>query len=332
MLYSMNTSTDAVFNMYEASLRVIGVRGLLRRLREWLPVPRLLKHEKTGRQKDYANIGPTAALIAYYRSCSDIPFARQLAYEIGAESASRQMIVDDSLLLAKAIVAFEARFKSVDAVLRRYPGITRFIEIPAGFSTRGLTMTRSNPCVEYVECDLEAMLTAKRRAVAQLIADMGERQSDSLRFQAANILDPDQLHLAAHELSSGPIGIITEGLLSYLNRDEKRIAAGNIHQLLKSCGGVWVITDLTRVFATNDARAAELRHNISVLTGFSPITGCFNSLEEARRFFEGLGFRVHDYRRSDVIDKLSAVAASRLTSSEILAFLETQATFALEAE
>jgi O-methyltransferase involved in polyketide biosynthesis len=324
VLYDMCGATETTIHIFRESWWARDVQELLGRLRNRLQS--LLERGDQKKLKIYANIGPTAALVAYYRAYSDIPFARELALEIGAEAASRRMTVDDPLLLSRACIAFEARFKSIDAVLGRYSHVTRFVEIPAGFSTRGLTMTRNNPGIEYVECDLAVMLGVKQEALAHLLSN----QSGSLQFQAASILDGDELDRAVSRLTFGPVAITTEGLLSYLTHEEKVVAARNVRGVLSTRGGVWVVTDLTRVFGPTDTKAAELRRNISTLTGFSPVAGCFDSIGQAKRFFEDLGFRVHDYRRSEVIDSLSTSSSSELSPAEIRSMLEPQATFALE--
>jgi len=321
----------------ELSWQSLVDRGLdlITRIRRW--VSSGVRPKKMGdsdnqnkKQRQYENIGPTAALVAYYRASSDIPFAKEIAQEINAEEISKELKVNDPLLLSKIFVAFEARFKSVDAVLGKYPNITRFIEIPSGFSTRGITKTQ-NPAVSYVECDLPLILQEKQKLVGRILAHTDGARNRSLFFHAASILDGDQLHCAADQLSDGPIAIITEGLLSYLTIQERTAAAKNVWALLAAHGGVWIVTDLTRMFRPDDAKAAELRQRISTTTGFSPITGCFPKNSEAKRFFNLLGFKVHDYRRSEVMDTLSASKSSGLSDNEVRSFLEPQATFALEA-
>jgi O-methyltransferase involved in polyketide biosynthesis len=280
--------------------------------------------------RNYENIGPTAALVAYYRSFSDIPFAKQVALEINAEELSEGLAVKDQALLCKALIAFEARFKSIDAVLQQYPNLRHFIEIPAGFSTRGLAMTMDNPAISYVECDLRGMLIEKQKLISHLLAQENKQPIPNLRYEAASILDGEQLSSIASQLPVGQVAIITEGLFSYLTRDEKLIASQNVRKVLAARGGVWVVTDLTRLFKPDDSKAAELRNRISTATGFSPVTGCFDSISEAKRFFGQLGFKVHDYRRSEVMDELSTREASDLSSHQVKRFLIKQATFALE--
>jgi O-methyltransferase involved in polyketide biosynthesis len=288
------------------------------------------ENDTNNKPRKYENIGATAALVAYYRAFSDIPFAREVSEAIEAKEIAKEIIVDDEAHLAKVLVAFEARFKSVDAVLKKYPHITRIIEIPAGFSTRGVTMTAANPAIKYIECDLPAILQEKQKLVAELFPSTNKGEKPNLQFCAASVLDFEQLRKVASNLDVGPIAVITEGLFSYLTPQEKAVVAKNVHTLLTEHKGIWVVTDLTRIFKPNDSKAAELRGRISTKTGFSPITGCFASVSEARKYFERFGFTVHDYRRSEVITSLSTCKTSKLTRWEIEELLEPQATFALE--
>lgn len=280
--------------------------------------------------RPYGNLSPTAALVAYYRAFSDIPFAKEVANMVQAQEMAKDLIVPDEAHLAKVLVAFEARFKSVDSVLRKYPGITRIIEIPAGFSTRGLAMTTADSSLQYLECDLPLVIADKEKLIAQLASSTGIEKKAGLRFRAASVLDLGQLRFAAASFDEGPIAIITEGLFSYLTPQEKIVVARNIHAILKEHGGLWIVTDLTRIFKIGDVKAAELRKKISSSTGFSPIAGCFGSIAEAKTFFNRIGFSVHDYRRSEVIDSLSTSNSSWLTRRKIQKLLEPQATFALE--
>jgi O-methyltransferase involved in polyketide biosynthesis len=289
---------------------------------------------KTGNDlpRKYENIGPTAALVSYYRAFSDIPYAKQVSDAIQAKEIAKDLIVNDVAHLARVLVAFEARFKSVNTVLKKYPQINHIIEIPSGFSTRGISMMAENPTIKYVECDLPSMLQQKQKLIAELFPTAINGEMPNLQFCVASILDIEQLRLAASKLGNGPIGVVTEGLFNYLTPQERMAAAKNVHALLMEHKGVWIVTDLTRVFKPSDTKATELKERISAMTGFSPTTGCFASVAEARKFFEGFGFRVHDYRRSDVIDDLSTSKTSQLTKREIRKLLEPQATFALEVK
>lgn len=268
--------------------------------------------------------------LAYYRAFTNIPFAKEIADIINAKELSESITIKDPAQLAKLLIAFEARFKSIDAVLKEYPYITNFLELPSGFSTRGLAMTIDNPAITFVECDLPTIIQKKQKRIGRILDHENKPAIFNLHYHIASILDFEQLEHVVSQSFLGPVAIITEGLLSYLTPKEKIVAANNVRKLLFEKGGVWVVSDLTRLFKPDDAKAAELRKRISTATGFSPITGCFGSNAEAKRFFKRLGFKVRDHRRSDVIAELSTANLSDLTNSEIEEFLKLQATFALE--
>jgi O-methyltransferase involved in polyketide biosynthesis len=289
------------------------------------------KHNQTA-ARNHKTIGPTAALIAYYRGASDIPFAWDIAQESNAEELSGTMRTSDALFLAKLRVAFEARFKSVDAVLSRYPEITNFIEIPAGLSTRGLSIVTRNPRATYIECDFPEIMERKKEIVQRIVSSARLGELANLHFEPANLLDGEQLKRVVAMLPKGPVAVITEGLISYLTHQEKAVAGKNVRDVLVLRRGVWLVTDITRLFKPDDAKAFDLRKRISDSTGFSPVTGCFGSIREGKRFFRRLGFKVSDCRRSEVLLNLSTRTECGMTDSEIKKLLKPQATFALEVE
>ena len=274
------------------------------------------------------NIAPTAALVAFYRSFTDIPFAREIAKAIDAQEISHNVIGTDAIIFAKCVVAFEARFKSVNAALEKFPGIKNYFEIPAGFSSRGLTMT-SDQSISFLESDLPDVLESKKLCVSRIRSTKAQNLS-KLLFYPADILNVSALFEAVALLPKGEIAIITEGLLSYLPKEDMTSAAMNIRSLLALRGGIWIITDLTRLFDKNDPAAAKLREQISSLTGVSPISGCFESVEKAKKFFSSMGFEILEFRRSEVFNRLSSTFQSRLSKGQIMELLEDQATLILQ--
>jgi len=290
------------------------------------------RSENSHSPKKYEDIGPTAGLVAYYRSFSDIPFANEIAVAINAEMLCKDLMTKDKQFLSRLRIAFEARFKSIDEVLKQYPNIRNYIEIPSGFSTRGLSKIKEDINAHYIECDLSMILAKKKEVVLRLLANEDVANMQNLHFEAVSIFDLQQLNRVIDKMPNGPIAIITEGLFSYLNTEEKTIAAVNVHNILKSRKGVWIVSDITRLFKSNDLKARDLRQRISNSTGFSPITGCFESIRDAKRFFEQIGFIVNDHRRSEVIEALSTKAMSGLTDADIFELLEPQSTFALEVK
>jgi len=260
----------------------------------------------------HERISPTAWLVAYQRSQSDIPYASAVFHELeeivkrtrsAAEMASMEAL--KSSLLA---VMWITRFKIVDQVLKAHP-VDQFLEIAAGFCTRGLELTR-DARVKYVEMDLSGVIREKRRIVQSLIAQDKIPDRPNFHLVAGNALHPTEILAATRFFTDKPIAVINEGLLPYLNRSERTTLASNVHALLDRFGGVWVTPDidiqLPEAPSGKDPSGVRARTaKIESLTGIDVLKNRFESEEAARAFFEHLGFRVERHSFLEAADQLA---------------------------
>ena len=119
-----------------------------------------------------------------------------------------------------------------------------------------------------------------------------------------NALDGDGFRKIAGLLPSGPINIINEGLLMYLNTIEKEKLCKIIHPILKEHGGYWITADIyvrkdIKLTSGNDMFNRFLEaHNVE--------ENKFESFEQAEQFFYKQGFRVH-HKAGPVWHQLSAL-------------------------
>jgi O-methyltransferase involved in polyketide biosynthesis len=116
-----------------------------------------------------------------------------------------------------------ARHRALDALLERAiedGGVTQVVEVAAGLSPRGWRFSaRYGDRLTYVEADLPEMADRKRRALARM-GSLSERhrvkELDALRDSG-----PGSLAALTETLERGQgLAIITEGLLSYLGRED----------------------------------------------------------------------------------------------------------------
>jgi O-methyltransferase involved in polyketide biosynthesis len=116
-----------------------------------------------------------------------------------------------------------ARHRALDTLLERAiddGGVTQVVEVASGLSPRGWRFsTRYGDRLTYVEADLPAMADRKRRALARM-GSLSERhrvdELDALRDSG-----PGSLAALTATLDRGQgLAIVTEGLLSYLGRDD----------------------------------------------------------------------------------------------------------------
>jgi O-methyltransferase involved in polyketide biosynthesis len=111
--------------------------------------------------ESYEKISPTAKLVAYLRRSTDIPFAKEIAEENGAQKTFRELAGRSSESLARFAAFWEARYKVTDRIIVQR-GMTQILEVAAGLSPRGLAMTE-NPDVVYVVTDLPQVLEQEKR-------------------------------------------------------------------------------------------------------------------------------------------------------------------------
>jgi hypothetical protein len=101
---------------------------------------------------------------------------------------------------------------------------------------------------------------------------------------------------------------MNEGLLRYLSIDEKTRYADNVKVLLRKFGGVWITSDISlpKVIYREDDVMAGRRKRISEITGVNVADNLFKDEEDAKHFFEDLGFDVESHSFLEVIDELTS--------------------------
>jgi O-methyltransferase involved in polyketide biosynthesis len=272
-------------------------------------------------EKSYEKIGPTAKLVAYLRAFTDIPYAKEIAVESGAEKTFQELTGESAESMVRFVPFWEARYKVTDRILAEY-GMTQVLEVAAGLSPRGLAMTR-NPDVVYVVTDLPQILEVEK-TIAETILAKSNSHRPNLHFQAANALDMESLSTAAAAFKyDRPVAIITEGLLPYLNRREKEALAGNIHELLGKYDGLWITSDVhTKQYLQEisqvDENVRKRLFTISSSTESNVESNVFADENDIEQFFGEAGFKIEEYSHSKVLEDLSSVKLLNLNQEEKL--------------
>lgn len=290
---------------------------------------------KIEQESSYEKISPTAKLVAQLRIFTDIPFAKKLAEESGSEETFKELVGNMSESIIRFAPLIEARYKATDRILKQR-GIHQVLEIASGLSPRGLAMTK-NPDIIYVATDLPQILEQERSITEKIIARTNIDRPN-LHFQTANALDQKSLSTATNFFRSGdPIAVVNEGLLMYLNREEKSIVAANILELLKKSGGVWITPDVsTKKFME---RIFQLEENLrEIVLKISGATECdiennvFADEDDIRQFFNGAGFTIEEYRHSDTIESLSSMKSLDINREAVLKILQGRKTLILSPQ
>jgi O-methyltransferase involved in polyketide biosynthesis len=263
----------------------------------------------------FEDIMPTATLTAYPRTLTDIPYSKEIYAEI-----SKNQNISLDLIIDKLAPEIEARYKLIDRLIEQN-GTTQILELASGYSARGIIFTESKD-VKYVEIDLQEVAEQKKK----IIEDLGIKHNN-LHIESGNALNKLDFDKCQNIFDKNKkVTIINEGLLRYLDFDEKKKVAKNIYNLLSIYGGVWITCDVTpkKFIINQDKNLPNFNKNLINVVSRNNNNWRFENKEHIKTFFKEVGLKVlefHDY--SEVKDELTSPNKLRLKDSEIDPLLES---------
>ena len=238
---------------------------------------------------NFTTISPSARALLLLKGNTSIPYALQAAEIISHPEKYIPGYADKSLAICLRIAHFEARYLSIDQLLSGLP-VKNILEVSSGFSFRGLDAIQQKD-VYYIDTDLPGIIEEKRKLVNAL---QGEHHNaiGKLEILPLNALDETTFMETANHFPAGEIAIVNEGLLMYLNIEEKEKLCSIIHKVLKQRGGYWITADIyikmprfnTVIKMDDDLEKFLEQHNIE--------ENKFDSMEAAEAFFNKCGFLV----------------------------------------
>jgi len=252
-------------------------------------------------ERDFNTISPSAGALLMMKALTDIPFAKDTAAMVGdLEAFTRSAREKRSRVLLGRIIHFENRYKTIDQALAVI-NPKNVLELSSGFSCRSLYTVLHNK-VTYIDTDLPEFIPNKKNLVDRLIEEKQLQLKGRLYIEPLNAMDEEQFNKVAGLLPPGPVTIVNEGLLVYLDTAEKRQLCATIHRLLKERGGYWVTgdayikRDMTRLL---DQPQESFDENLTKFLQEHRIEeNKFESYEEAEAFFNSCHFAVR--RRIDI--------------------------------
>lgn len=263
--------------------------------------------------KDFSTISPSALSLLYLKSLTHIPYAREAAEVMKASANNQFNIQGQEFGFWARVLHFENRYWSIDQLLYDLP-IKNIIELSSGFSLRGLEAIKQND-VHYIDTDLPEVIESKRKLIEAIEHDCLKGMNSQLQLMPLNALDEKQFNEAISHLPPGPIAIVNEGLLMYLNTEEKQQLCRIIHQILKQRGGYWITADIyikrqsqgIKPFMNDQLQQFFEQHKIE--------ENKFDSMEAATAFFKDNGLILDkeaqpDYTKLTVLPNLMKHASS----------------------
>ena len=192
-------------------------------------------------KRDYSSISPSAKQLLLLKGYTEIPFARQAAELMLYPKKYVADITKMDFPFKARLMHFESRYRSIDQLLEGLQ-IENVLELSSGFSFRGLDLVMKKG-VHYIDTDLPEVVEVKKNFVDSL-AGQNFNPPGKLQTLALNALDEHQFYEMLKFFKLGELAILTEGLLMYLNMEEKKKLCGIIHQVLKKRGGYWIVADI----------------------------------------------------------------------------------------
>jgi O-methyltransferase involved in polyketide biosynthesis len=234
--------------------------------------------------RDFSTISPSARWLLMIKAHTTLPFARQaaeLVFGADAVAAAAAELTGDADERRRH---FELRARSLDTALDEVAA-QRVLELAAGFSFRGLDRAMRSD-VTYLDTDLPEVAATKAELVAALAP---AALPGTLRVQALDALDRAAVEAAVAMLPPGPIAVVHEGLLMYLDPVEKAQLAATIHGCLRARGGVWITAD---VYVRRDTNPVRNPVVAQFLIDHNVEQNKFADWAAADAFFTGQGFAI----------------------------------------
>jgi hypothetical protein len=246
-----------------------------------------MKIDNEIKSRDFSSISPSARDLLFLKGYTNIPYARQTAELL---SHPEKFVVDydnkDFMFWAR-ILHFESRYWSLDELLSDLE-IKNILELSSGFSFRSLEISKQKG-FHYIDTDLTSVIQEKKKLLAALT---NNTFSNDLELLPLNALDEERFQDVIKHFTKGKIVIINEGLLIYLNQNEKEKLCNIIHKILVKNGGYWITAD---IYIKNQIENTdiEMDKNTSDFRALHKTEeNKFNSFLEAEKFFDSMHFTI----------------------------------------
>lgn len=275
-----------------------------------------MSEAKLSHEADHTKVAPTAWGVAYLRTFTDIPLAKEM-FDVLNTNLKIRGEEDVATRGSRDHLApqLEARYKLVDRLVLE-TGIDQVLELASGVATHGINLSRSHSDITYVETDLSDVARHKRTIFKELDIEA----PDNLAIREASALSEKELRQAIEGFDkSKAIVVMHEGLMRYLTFDEKTQLAGIVHRLLTEYGGVWITPDISmrQALSRENEKASGHTQSLKQTTGIDIEQNVFEDEQHAKDFFENLGFEVESHSFLEVTDQLVSPARLEMSKTDV---------------
>ncbi len=242
----------------------------------------------------FTTVSPSAKALLLLKGFTTIPYARKAAELVSAPEPYEPDYTVKNPGFWMRVVHFEARYHSINQLLADLP-VQNIIELSSGFSFRGLSLCEQQD-INYVDTDLPGIIETKRQLISQLAPEL----KGNLQLLPLNALDEEQFNaIVDRHLPSGPIVIVNEGLLMYLEWEEKQRLCQIIRKILQRRGGYWITADIYLKRQRGNAVLEQPDQLSEFLEKHHVEEKKFGSFEEAEALFREQGLVIDKEAKPD---------------------------------
>ena len=276
-------------------------------------------------EKEYSKISPTAVFCARMRAKQKLPFSEEIVNLI--DTKFKEHIEDlpdygDTLNSKSDFIPFiEGRYYSLNDTLSDIDNAF-IVEIASGLSPRSLDFSNKKSIL-YIETELKGLIELKKKILTEII-NQKKMNVKNLFFMSINPLDKkDMDRIGKLYLEKGEnkkLIVIHEGLLMYLDKNEKEIFRNNIKYLFKtySKGGSWLTSDFSRI----KKKKGEVLGKENIRKRISKVTkrkfDCFESEEKTKKFLKEGGFKSEILSNEKIIKDIIKKRSLQFNQEDIL--------------
>lgn len=178
-----------------------------------------------------------AKMPSYYLAETGNEYAKKILDTAGFD---KQVLIDSfpefEEMNLPNIIGQDVSYNSINYQARK-SGNKVILEFACGFTPRGLEMI--NEGYNYCGGDIQTVVPV----VKPLIKSLADNSADNIDYCVVDIRDADTLLKASESFPEGPVTIVLEGLMPYLNSEDCKTLISEIISILKNRGGCFISPD-----------------------------------------------------------------------------------------
>jgi len=269
--------------------------------------------------KDFRSISPSAKSLLRLKAYTNIPYANQTAELMQGAEIFDLNFDDKDFWFWIRVMHFESRYWSIDQLLAQTSS-TNILELSSGYSLRGLDICNRDEKIHYIDTDLPAVIALKQGMITKLNLDKNVKG----KFETIPLDTMDEIafNKVINRFDPGPLTIVNEGLLMYLNTAEKKQLCSTIRKALKQRGGYWITADVyVKRSAEMKGTLPQSKSEAAFMEQHQIEENKFENYDGARAFFDEQGFEfvmeaIPDYQKLSVMPHLLKVLPEEVRNSK----------------